>query len=97
MIILSDIFTLLVKQYFLLMIFLSLFSPTKAASEINLKIIGQGEKNIINNTFYLAPSKVLINGIFNETCNKSCCLDNSIYGYIISPIVKFRKINTLIS
>ena len=64
------------------MVFLSLFSPTKAnASEINLKIIGQGEKNIINNTFHLAPSKVYINGIFNKTCNKSCYLDNSIYSY----------------
>ena len=81
MAILLDIFTLLVNQYFLLMVFLPLFSTIKAKSEIYLKIKGQGEKNIINNTFYLSPSKVYINGIFNETCNKSCYLDNNIYGY----------------
>ena len=82
-----DIFTSLVNQYFLLIVFLPLFSTIKAASEVNLKIKGQGEKNIINNTFYLTPSKVLVNGILKETGKKSCYLDKIGDVNILNPII----------
>ena len=43
-------------------------------SEIQLVIIGKGEKNILNNGFKYNPSEVYINGIRNESCNKVCYL-----------------------
>ena len=74
--ILLDIFILLFSQNFLMTVFLSLLSPTKASSAIFLKIKGQGVKNIINNNFGYDPSQVFVNGKSNETCKKSCYLDN---------------------
>ena len=74
--ILLDIFILLFSQNFLMTVFLSLLSSTKASSAIFLKINGQGVKNIINDTFRYIPSQVFVNGKLNETCKKSCYLDN---------------------
>ena len=48
------------------------------SSEIHLVINGNGNQNIINNTFYLEPSEVYVNGIYKHTCKKFCEMDNEI-------------------
>ena len=42
------------------------------SSEINLVIKGGGNQSILNNTFYLEPSRVYINDIYKESCKKFC-------------------------
>ena len=42
------------------------------SSKINVVIKGSGNQSILNNTFYLEPSEVYINGISKESCKKFC-------------------------
>ena len=44
-------------------------------SEIHLVIQGNGTQNILNTAFNPGPSKVLINGSKNNSCNKTCYLE----------------------
>jgi hypothetical protein len=41
-------------------------------SEIKLIVQGEGELNILNNSFYLDPSDVIVNGESKPNCKKSC-------------------------
>ena len=41
-------------------------------SEINLVIKGIGNHNFLSDEFYLEPSKVYVNGLYKESCKKSC-------------------------
>ena len=41
-------------------------------SHINLVIKGIGNHNFLSNEFYLEPSKVYVNGLYKESCKKSC-------------------------
>ena len=56
-------------------------------SEINLVIEGPGNLNILNDSFYLNPSEVIINGDLKPSCNKSCLLDN----ILNNVTIKFDK------
>ena len=58
------------KKYFL--IILMLFYFTSEQLEISLVIKGIGEKNFLNEEFYLNPDKVIVNGNIKENCHKSC-------------------------
>ena len=41
-------------------------------SEINIIIEGEEEIDILNNSFYLDPSEVIVNGESKPNCKKSC-------------------------
>ncbi len=45
------------------------------SSQIHLLILGSGNQSILNNSFYLEPSEVIINGITRKSCKKFCKLD----------------------
>ena len=38
------------------------------ASEIHLVINGTGNQSLMNNSFYLQPPQVFVNGIYKESC-----------------------------
>ena len=46
----------------------------EAISEIRL-IIGAGNRSILNDSFYLEPSKVIVNGIIKNECKKFCQME----------------------
>ena len=46
------------------------------SSEINLVISGSGNQKLLNDSFYLEPSKILVNGIKKDSCKKSCELED---------------------
>ena len=79
-----DTFNFMLNRYFLLAILLSFFfaTKTKENSQINMIMKGKGEKNFINDNFYLNASQVFVNGISNDTWKKSCYLDNDEYNNI---------------
>ena len=41
-------------------------------SEINMIILGSGNQSILNDSYYLEPSMVIVNGIIREECKKFC-------------------------
>ena len=45
------------------------------SSEIHLLVLGSGNQSILNNSFYLEPSEVIVNGISSNLCKKFCELD----------------------
>ena len=47
-------------------------------SEINLVIKRDGNQSILNNTFYLEPSKVYVNENYKDSCKKFCEMDDEI-------------------
>ena len=49
-----------------------------STSEINLTIEGKGEQIILNELFYIEPSKVLVNGEFIDSCKKCFLLRDDI-------------------
>ena len=57
---------------------LTLFILANEQFEISLIIMEKGNKNIINDNFYLEPSQVKVNGIYNESCKKTCYLDQDL-------------------
>ena len=63
------------NSYLLLIIFISLFTVSKAQLKISLTIKGKDLKNVINDFYYLLPSKIIVNDISNDTCGKKCFLD----------------------
>ena len=55
------------------------FIPTTiTTSKINLIIEGKGGQNILNESFYIDPSKVLINGVEIDSCKKTCEMEKEI-------------------
>ena len=46
------------------------------SSEIHLIIHGKGTQDLLNKSFYLEPSKVIVNGVNKDTCKMSCELEN---------------------
>jgi len=49
----------------------NLINPSYYFSEIHLKVIGKGDRNILSNSFEFEPSDVKINGVSNN-CKKVC-------------------------
>ena len=47
-------------------------------SKIELILIGKGNQYFLNETFYLNPSLVIINGIQNDSCKKNCTFDKDL-------------------
>ena len=45
------------------------------SSEIYLVINGTGNQTLMNNSFYLQPSQVFVNGIYRESCKTFCELE----------------------
>ena len=45
------------------------------SSEIHLVINGTGNQSSMNNSFYLQPSEVFVNGIYKESCKTFCELE----------------------
>ena len=57
-------------------------------SEIKLVVKGNGLQYFLNDTFYLDPSEIIINGIVNTSCKKYCYLENDLnYITIRFPIL----------
>ena len=78
---------------------------TAYKSEIHLiiKSNGEGEQKILNNTFYLNPSEVIINGETKNTCGKNCALKEGLNnvtikfnGLINSCENMFKELNNII-
>ena len=65
-------------RYLAVFFCLILFYNTYGQFEIKLIIEGTGNKNIINNNFYLDPSEVLIEGEPKPSCKKICNFQNNI-------------------
>ena len=47
-------------------------------SEINLVIEGNGKQKILSDSFSIKPSQVIINGLINDTCYKTCYLEENL-------------------
>ena len=57
-------------------------------SEIKLVVKGNGLQYFLNDTLYLDPSEIIINGIVNTSCKKYCYLENDLnYITIRFPIL----------
>ena len=67
----SSIIYLHFKYYFIFIFTISFIILVKN-SEIKLIIQGEGELNILNNSFYLDPSDIIVNGESKPECKKSC-------------------------
>ena len=64
---------------FLLKIFLILtMIEASINSEIHLVIQGSGKQTLLNNYFSVAPSEVLVNGVKDDSCSKTCYLEGDI-------------------
>ena len=46
------------------------------SSEINLVIRGSGNQSLLNDSFYIEPSEVFVNGILRDSCKMFCELEN---------------------
>ena len=66
----NDVYSLLI----LFFLVLDLENMSEPKTEINLIILGTGQINIINDSFYLDPSKVIVNGEPNPSCKKNAPL-----------------------
>ena len=63
------------SKTFLLKIFLMLtMIEASINSEIHLVIQGSGEQKLLKNSFSVAPSEVLVNGVKDDSCSKTCNL-----------------------
>ena len=76
---------------------LSLGNFTELKSEINLVIQGQGNLNVLNDSFYLNPSEVIINGDLKASCNKNCYLDNIINNVTIKFDKQLKSLENMFS
>ena len=68
-------------MFLLLVLFLpvnNLSNTYSNQSEINLIIKGQGNINILNETYYKEPSEVIVNNVTKPLCNKSCNFDDEL-------------------
>ena len=78
-----SLFTLYIKIILLNIVFVN-FSKMKKLrhlynnNEIHLIINGKGTQNLLYNNFNPAPSAVLVNGILNSSCTKSCYLPEDV-------------------
>ena len=52
-------------------------------SEINLIIKGNNEQNILSEEFSLEPDQVFVNGVLNNSCKKTCFLNNELNNIVI--------------
>ena len=59
-------------KFRLIFLFSILFIQQSGHSEIKLVIQGEGELYFLNSQFYRDPSEVIINGVSQPSCNKSC-------------------------
>ena len=48
------------------------------SSEINLVIRGSGNQSLLNDSFYIEPSEVFVNGILRDSCKMFCELENEV-------------------
>ena len=76
---------------------LSLVNLTELKSEINLVIQGQGNLNVLNDSFYLNPSEVIINGDLKVSCNKNCYLDNILNNVTIKFDKQLKSLENMFS
>ena len=66
---------LIIIQFFMInLIILCTIYLNNCNSTIHLVIQGNGNQKILGDYFKIFPSKVLVNGIKNENCNKTCYL-----------------------
>ena len=56
----------------LMFIVLNLIILSNGQFEINLIMQGKGNQSFINETFYLIPSEVIVNGVDKPSCQKNC-------------------------
>ena len=64
------------SKTFLLKIFLMLaMIEASINSEIHLVIQGSGKQKLLGDFFSVAPSEVLVNGVKNDSCSKTCNLE----------------------
>ena len=63
------------SKTFLLKIFLMLtMLEASINSEIHLVIQGSGEQKLLRDSFSVEPSEVLVNGVKDDSCSKTCNL-----------------------
>ena len=63
------------SKTFLLKIFLMLaMIEASINSEIHLVIQGSGEQQLLKDSFSVEPSEVLVNGVKDDSCSKTCNL-----------------------
>ena len=74
---------------FVFFIFLTLFISSKEQYQISLIIEGQGSQYFLNESYYLEPNEVIVNGQPRELCKKFCDFERDINFVII-------RFNTLI-
>ena len=72
------------------------------SAQINLVIEGSGNQNLIYNSFYLEPSEVIVNGISQSSCKKTCQMDyekNNVTLYFNEPVTScyymFNKLTNI--
>ena len=66
-------------------------------SEIHLVIQGNGTQNILNIAFNPGPSKVLLNGSKNISCNKTCYLEGDKNNITLIFNEKIKSCNSMFS
>ena len=84
-------------EFYLIIILLISFIKLINNSEINMIIQGNGELNIMNNQFYLAPSDVIVNGISKPECKKSCQFINGLNNVTIKFDTKIESCESMFS
>ena len=63
------------SKTFLLKIFLMLaMIEASINSEIHLVIQGSGQQKLLNDYINIEPSEVLVNGVKDDSCSKTCIL-----------------------
>ena len=62
----------IVLSLFFSLTFETINKPINYNSEIHLVIVGQGNINILNDSYMFEPSEVIINGESNNLCKKTC-------------------------
>ena len=90
-------------KFYLIFILLISFFKLINNSEINMIIQGEGEQNILNSGFNSEPSEVIVNGMSQPNCKKSCQFENSLNNVTIKFNTQiescknmFYKINCII-
>ena len=59
------------------------------SSEVKLVFLGSGNQSILNDTFYLEPAEVIVNGISRDSCKYYCELEyeeNNVTLYFNEPV-----------
>ena len=75
----SNLNLLILNSYlniFIYTIFFSFIIIARAQSQISLIIEGSGNQALLNETFNKEPTVVIVNGVIQSSCKKSCNLQN---------------------